>query len=86
MVLANIANFIQGPEIIILIVVIGVLIFGKRLEIFLKDLWAKTMPSNKELDANLLAPWRPDLVTSPQAYRFLIEVFPFLLILTPPQI
>jgi sec-independent protein translocase protein TatA len=30
MVLANIANFIQGPEIIILIVVIGVLIFGAK--------------------------------------------------------
>jgi sec-independent protein translocase protein TatA len=30
MVLSNIANFIQGPEIIILVIVIGVLIFGVK--------------------------------------------------------
>ena len=30
MVLTNIANFIQGPEIIILVIVIGVLIFGVK--------------------------------------------------------
>ncbi len=30
MVLTNIANFIQGPEIIILVIVIGVLIFGAK--------------------------------------------------------
>ena len=30
MVLMNIANFIQGPEIIILVIVIGVLIFGAK--------------------------------------------------------
>ncbi len=30
MVLANLANFIQGPEIIILVIVIGVLIFGAK--------------------------------------------------------
>ncbi len=30
MVLSNIANFIQGPELIILVIVIGVLIFGAK--------------------------------------------------------
>jgi sec-independent protein translocase protein TatA len=30
MVMMNIANFIQGPEIIILVIVIGVLIFGAK--------------------------------------------------------
>ncbi len=30
MVLSNIVNFIQGPEIIILVIVIGVLIFGAK--------------------------------------------------------
>ena len=30
MVMMNIANFIQGPEIIILVIVIGVLIFGVK--------------------------------------------------------
>lgn len=30
MVLANIANFVFGPEIIILVIVIGVLIFGVK--------------------------------------------------------
>jgi len=30
MVLTNIASFIQGPEIIILVIVIGVLIFGVK--------------------------------------------------------
>ena len=30
MVLSNIASFIQGPEIIILVIVIGVLIFGVK--------------------------------------------------------
>jgi len=30
MIMMNIANFIQGPEIIILVIVIGVLIFGVK--------------------------------------------------------
>ncbi len=30
MVLSNIVNFIQGPELIILVIVIGVLIFGVK--------------------------------------------------------
>jgi len=40
MVLSNIVSFIQGPEIIILVIVIGVLIFGvKKIPELAKNFW-----------------------------------------------
>ena len=46
----------------------------------------KTIASNKELLANRLAPCKPVLEHSPQAYKFFIELCPHSSVFIPPQL